>query len=356
MHRNNHPGAESRAGIADVASLAGVSQGTVSNVLNHPERVADETRARVVRAMEMLSYVPNGLARSLAAGSSSTIGLVVTDLSNSLFIDIARGAERAAELAGVDLMLANADGRLDREERYLGLFAQSRFAGILMTLNDEQHFASIAARATGRTPLVMLNFNAPEARFCSASVDNELGGYLAAKHLLELGRHRLVFVGGPDELKPVQDRGRGYRRALREHGLGSVREVMPERINRADGWEIGLALADLVVRAEIDGIFASSDLLAAGIVQALAGTVGVSIPEDVAIVGFDNNQAAWDSPIPITTVSQPGEAVGRIGAELVQTEAAARSGPHAHRSVILAPELVVRRSTSEAAALHHATT
>jgi LacI family transcriptional regulator len=198
----------------------------------------------------------------------------------------------------------------------------------------------------------MLNFNAPESRFCSASVDNELGGYLAARHLLDLGRRRLVFVGGPDELKPVHDRGRGYRRALREHGIGSVREVMPQRINRADGWEIGLGLAELVARGEVDGIFASSDLLAAGIVQALAGTSGISIPEDVAIVGFDNNQAAWDSPIPITTVSQPGEAVGRIGAELAQAEAAARSGPHTHRSVVLAPELVVHRSTSAAPALH----
>lgn len=339
-------GTEARADISDVASLAGVSQGTVSNVLNHPDRVAQETRGRVVRAIEMLNYVPNGLARSLAAGTSTTLGLVVTDLSNSLFIDISRGAERAADLAGVNLMLANSDGRLDREERYLTLFAESRFAGILMTLNDEHHFAAIAAMATGRTPLVMLNFDAPESRFCSASVDNELGGYLAAQHLLELGRRRLVFVGGPDELKPVQERGRGFRRALRERGMTGSQELMPERINRADGWEIGLELAGAISRGEVDGIFASSDLLAAGIVQALAGAPGISVPEDVAIVGFDNNQAAWDSPIPITTVSQPGEEVGRIGAELAQEEARTRARDHQHRSVVLAPELVVRQSTS----------
>ncbi|WP_231384146.1 LacI family DNA-binding transcriptional regulator [Cellulomonas sp. URHD0024] len=347
MQRNIRPGpTESRAGISDVASLAGVSQGTVSNVLNHPDRVTEETRGRVVRAMQMLSYVPNGLARSLAAGTSTTLGLVVTDLSNSLFIDIARGAEGAADLTGVSVMLANSDGRLDREERYLSLFAESRFAGILMTLNDEHHFAAITATATGRTPLVLLNFDAPVSRFCSASVDNELGGYLAAQHLLELGRRRLVFVGGPHELKPVDDRGRGFRRALRERGLTGARELMPKRINRADGWEIGLALAASISSGEVDGIFASSDLLAAGIVQALAGVPGISIPEDVAIVGFDNNQAAWDSPIPITTVSQPGEGVGRTGAELVQAEAKELTSDHQHRSVVLAPELVIRRSTA----------
>lgn len=247
-------------------------------------------------------------------------------------------------------MLANSDGRLDRESSYLTLFAQSQFAGILMTLNDEHHFAAIAAMSTGTTPLVMLNFDAPSTRFCSVSVDNELGGYLAAQHLIDLGRRRLVFVGGPDELKPVQERGRGFRRALRERGLSSVRELMPERINRADGWQIGSDLAAAVAAGEVDGIFASSDLLAAGIMQAFASSPGISVPDDVAIVGYDNNQAAWDSPpTPITTISQPGEAVGSIGAELVQEEAAARNGGHEHRSVILAPELIVRRSTSSTA-------
>ena len=128
------------AGIDDVAGLAGVSQSTVSNVLNHPERVAPTTLDRVQRAIAMLQYVPNGAARSLAAGASTSVGLILSDLGNSLFVDIARGAEKSAEEIGLAVVLANTDGRLDRERRALDVFEQSMVLGSLLTLNDADHF------------------------------------------------------------------------------------------------------------------------------------------------------------------------------------------------------------------------
>lgn len=332
-----------RAGMADVAQLAGVSIGTVSNVLNHPGRVSAATLERVERAMAMLSYQPNVLARSLAAGSSRLLGLVLTDLTNSLFIDIARGAETAAEIGSMALMMTNSDGRLEREARYIETFAQSRVAGVLLTLNDEQHFAALAARTPADTPLVVLNYEAPAAHFCSVSVDNELGGYLATHHLIAIGRRRIAFVGGPDALRPVQDRGRGYHRALREVGLTPVVELMPDGVNRADGYEMGVRITELVGRGEVDAVFAATDLLAAGIAQA-AESRGVAIPADLAIVGYDNNHAAWDSPIPISTIAQPGEEMGRRGVEMIAAET--QGGQHQHEASILPPTLVVRRSTT----------
>ncbi|WP_028048707.1 LacI family DNA-binding transcriptional regulator [Cellulomonas sp. URHD0024] len=342
----SRPTVRARPSVDDVASLAGVSLGTVSNVLNHPDKVAAATRERVERAIVMLGYVPNTAARSLKSGSSKSIGLIVSDLSNSLFVDIARGAENGAEHGGLTLLIANSDAQIERESNYLAMFAQARVTGVLMTLNDAAHFAAVARRAPAGVPLVLLNFSAPVSQYCSVDVDNALGGYLATKHLIDSGRRKLAFVGGPAELQPVVDRGKGFHQAVGEHPEVSSEVITPEWINRSDGWAVGVDLAPRVAAGEIDGIFAASDLLAAGIVQALTVAGHVRVPEDVAIVGYDNNQAAWDSPIPISTIAQPGDEVGRLGAILLAEEAAHGGGPHEHSAVVLPPKLVVRQSSS----------
>lgn len=344
--QSNRPPARPRPSVDDVASLAGVSMGTVSNVLNHPDKVAAATRERVERAMAMLGYVPNTAARSLKFGSTRSIGLIVSDLSNSLFVDIARGAESGAEHGGLTLLIANSDARIERESNYLAMFAQSRVTGVLMTLNDAAHFAAVSRRAPTGIPLVLLNFSAPVSQYCSVDVDNALGGYVATKHLIETGRRKLAFVGGPSELQPVVDRGKGFHQAVGEHPDVVSEVITPEWINRSDGWSVGVHLAARIAAGEIDGIFAASDLLAAGIVQALSSSSDVRVPDDVAIVGYDNNQAAWDSPIPISTVAQPGDDVGRLGALLLQEEAAHGSGPHEHSAVVLPPRLISRQSSS----------
>ncbi|MGA1836895.1 LacI family DNA-binding transcriptional regulator [Herbiconiux sp. 11R-BC] len=332
-------------GISDVARLAGVSQGTVSNVLNHPERVAEATLQRVRQAIATLAYVPNGAARSLAEGSSRSIGLIMSDMGNSLFVDIARGAERASAEAGMGLLLANSDGRLESEDRYLDLFAESRVLSTLLTLNDEHHFQEIVRRVAGTRALVLLNFQADPASYCSVDGHNERGGYLATQHLIDLGRRRLAFVGGPDSLRPVFERRRGFASALAEAGLSAAAEIVPTGINRSDGWRVGTELVDDIARGRIDGIIAASDLLAAGILQAFESHGRIRVPDDVAVVGYDNNQAAWDSPIPITTIGQPGEEMGFVGAELAMAELV-EGDAHVHRSVVLEPALIVRESSS----------
>lgn len=334
--------ARTSAGIKDVAALAGVSTGTVSNAMNHRERVAPPTLERIDRAIDMLGFIPNGAARSLAAGRSRSFGLVLSDLGNSLFVDIARGAERAAADEGLSVVLANSDGKLEREDRYVQLFAETRVRGVLLTLNDASHFRAIVGRHAHGQPLVMLNFHDDSGLYCSASIDNEAGGHLATAHLVDTGRRRLVFVGGPTSLQPVADRRRGFRRALATAGLIPVDEIAPAGVNRADGWQVGRALADRVLGGEIDGIVAASDLLAAGIVQALSERT-ILVPEALGVIGYDNNQAAWDAPIPISTISQPGEELGFVGAQLLIGEV--EESDHEHRAIRLAPELIVRRST-----------
>ncbi|KQT98328.1 LacI family DNA-binding transcriptional regulator [Sanguibacter sp. Leaf3] len=333
--------------MADVAARAGVSLGTVSHVLNHPERVTDATRAKVEDVVAALGYRPNRMARSLAGGRSSAIGLAMTDLSNSLFVDIARGAGEHAESLGMSVLLADGDNELGREVRNLELFDELSVAGSMITLSDEEHMAALVGARSGGRPLVLLNFSAPEAWFCSVAVDNELGGHIATEHLLGTGRTRLVFVGGPEVLRPVHDRRDGFRRALAGAGLVAVDELRPDAINREDGVQIGRRLVADVRAGRVDGIVAASDLLAAGIVQVLLAE-GISVPSDVAVVGYDNNQAVWDLPVPLTTVAQPGEEMGRRGARLVIDEA--RTAGHVHQAVLLQPHLVVRASAPHAGA------
>ncbi|MCB2175589.1 MAG: LacI family transcriptional regulator [Actinomycetales bacterium] len=330
-------------GINDVAALAGVSPGTVSNTLNHPDRVAPATRERVTAAIEALSFVPHGPARSLAVGSMQALGLVVSDLSNSLFVDVARGVEEYAGRHGAMVLMANSDTDLDREQQYLAAFEAAQTLGLLVTINDASHFEAISARPHGSRPLVFLNFRGDGRGRCSVHMDNRLGGRLAARHLVETGRRRLALVGGPSHLQPVAERCEGFADELRSTGAQLVVRRDVEQLHRADGWRVGLELLPLVESGEIDGIFAVADLVASGIAQAIAPSASVSIPDDLGIVGYDDNRAAWDSPLPLTTVRQPGAEMGAAGAGLVFEEIA--SAEHEHTVVELHPELVVRRST-----------
>ncbi len=331
-----------RASIMDVAALAGVSQGTVSNVLNHPERVSPRTRDKVEQAIARLDFSPHGPARSLASGSTRALGLILSDLSNSLFVDISRGVERVASEHGAFVLMANTDSDLERERRYLAAFAATQTMGTLVTINDATHYRALADGYRAGRPLVFLNYRGDDGTHCAVHTDNYEGGRLAARHLVETGRRRLAVVGGPESLQPVADRCRGFEDEAGELVTQMVVREDVGELNRAYGWSAGRALLSRIERGEIDGVFAIADLVAAGVAQALSGA-GVRIPEDVAIVGYDDNRAAWDSPLPLTTIRQPGEGMGAAGANLVFEEL--HDPYHEHRMVHLAPTLVVRRST-----------
>lgn len=335
---------KARPSLADVAALAGVSAGTVSHVLNHPERVVPATRRRVQDAVAELQYRPDRVARSLAGGRSQTIGLALTDLGNSLFVDIARGAARYASEHGMQTLLADGDREPGRELTHLATFEELRVTGTLVTLSDDENMATLMSSRDSDAPLVLLNFSAPAAFFCSVAVDNVHGGRIATEHLLAQGRRRLVFVGGPDVLRPVHDRRAGFRHALQAAGVEAVAELTPQGVDREDGRAAAERLLPQVRAGEVDGIIAASDLLAVGLLDVLL-PAGVEVPHDVGIVGYDDNQAAHDAAVPLTTVDQTGGRMGAEGARLVIAEATDGS-QHRHEAVVLTPSLVVRSSSS----------
>jgi LacI family transcriptional regulator len=329
--------------MADVARAAGVSLATVSNVLNNPARVTERTRSKVEAAIAELGFVRNGVARSLKAGTSTTLGFVVTDLSNSFFLDMIRGAEDAASRSGMNLLLADADRSVERQRTYLDLFEEERVAGILLAPRQDTAGQLDRLRARG-VPLVVLNDGSLEHEVCTVTTDNVRGGYLAARHLIELGRRRLLFAGS-DRFPVVHDRFRGVRRAVSEtRGAVSLERVRTAEVRVDDGREIGAQIVARSPEQRPDGVLAGADLLAYGLIQALLLQSDLRVPQDVAVVGYDNNREAWSSAVPITTLDQAGEEMGRRAAELLLDQIRS-PGESVRRSITLQPFLIPREST-----------
>jgi LacI family transcriptional regulator len=328
-------------GIKDVAQHAGVSVGTVSNVINRPDLVAADTRERVQAAIDRLGYVRSEAARSLRAGQSRIIGQLVLDMANPFFAEVASGAARAARAAGLRVMLCNSDNDPVEEAAYLSLFAEQRVRGVLLTPADATG-ADLAVLRRHDIPFVLVDRVAPEG--CSVSVDDVAGGRMAGAHLAETGHQVVAYVSGPMSLAQCRDRRAGALAALTAHGLpeDALIHIEADQMDVSSGRDAGRRLLKLSRRPT--AVFCANDLLALGVLQALYAE-GVSVPAEMAIVGYDDIEFAGAAAVPLTSVRQPSAEIGQIAAELLVEETTVDTVRHRHRRVVLEPELIVREST-----------
>ncbi|MET9375838.1 LacI family DNA-binding transcriptional regulator [Streptomyces sp. NPDC002992] len=329
--------------IKDVAREAGVSVGTVSNVINQPDRVSAETREHVQRVISRLGYVRSESARQLRAGHSRIVALLVLDMGNPFFVDIARGAERAARGAGLGVMVCNSGQSPQDEADYLSLFAEQRVRGVLISPSDPSGATLREFRRHG-IPFVLVDRVAADDDGCSVSVDDVVGGSLAIRHLTAAGHRTLAYVSGPGHLTQVQDRRAGALAALTEAGLPpeALQEIPAERLDVAAGRDAGARLLGLAERPT--AVFCANDLLALGVLQSMYAA-GVRVPDDMAIVGYDDIEFAAAATVPLTSVRQPALTIGARAAELLLQETGEHAREHRHEHVILQPELVVRQSS-----------
>jgi LacI family transcriptional regulator len=334
------------AGIKDVAAAAGVSLGTVSNVLNRPDQVSPRTRAKVEAAMAELRFVRNESARQLRAGRSRIIGYVMLDGSNPFFTDVAAGIEDAADEGDLLLFLCNSDNRAERERAYLSRLEQQRVQGILVTPLDP-HATTLEETALRGTPVVIVDRTRDTATHCSVAVDDWHGGEIAVKHLIEMGHERIAFIGSPATLGQVRDRREGALRALHETGLGPdhLVDLTTTSLTVADGRNAGERLAGLPASTRPTAAFCANDLLALGLLQTCV-SLRLRVPDDLAIVGYDDIDFAAAAAVPLTSVRQPRRQLGRTAAELLLQETT--DPHHEHQQVVFTPELVVRASTQRA--------
>ena len=331
--------------VRDVAKLAGVSVGTVSNVLNHPEKVSPAVALRVQGAIDELGFIRNDAARQLRAGRSKTIGLVVLDVRNPFFTDVARGAEDQAAIAGLTVILGNSDESSEREAAYLDLFEEQRVHGVLIS-----PFGDITARLERLRqrgiPAVLVDRSSGDASFSSVSVDDLAGGRLAVEHLIAQGRSRIAFIGGPMQIRQVQDRLAGARMAIAAHPHTNLETIVIEALSVLAGRAAGIEIAARAPADRPDAIFAANDLVAMGVLQALMMQgADIRVPRDVSLIGYDDIDFARAAVVPLSSIRQPSALIGQTAVEILLEQASDEATPP--RQVVFEPELVVRESSRE---------
>jgi LacI family transcriptional regulator len=328
--------------IKEVAARANVAVGTVSNVLNHPDRVSAKTKQRVLNAINELGFVRNDAARQLRAGRSRTIGLIVLDSGNPFFASLTRAAEAAAFEAGAAVITGSSGQDSGREEHYIDLFEEQRVQGVLISPVGDIHdrVRNLAARGV---PVVLVDREGADDLCSSVSVDDVAGGHMAVSHLLETGRRRIAFAGGSASIRQVSDRLSGAQKALTDHPDATLEILSADEMTVLAGRSIGQRLIDRGREHLPDGIFCANDLLAVGILQSLLLIHGLRVPEDVALIGYDDIDFAESTVVPLSSIRQPADEIGRTAVELLREQLS--SPAPRYRQVKFRPELRARQST-----------
>jgi len=328
--------------IKDVAKAAGVAQGTVSNVLNHPERVAAARRARVLEAIDALGFVRNESARQLRAGSSRTLGLLLMDVWNPFFTEMARGIEDFTAERGWTILTSNSARRADREAAYFKLFAERRVEGVLVAPVGPFAEQVDNLKKKGIACIVIDQADLRPGAM-SVSMDNLRGGRLAAEHLVALGCRRIALVGSPSRVTQVKERVDGAGAVFSQAAPGiSTRLWEPEDLTISAGRLMGEQIVNQHPDDRPDAIFACSDLLAIGIMRVLIDH-HIKVPQEIAIVGYDDNEFAREMAIPLTTVRQPAYDIGVVAARMLTAHIGGESIEESR--VVFTPKLIVRAST-----------
>lgn len=333
------------AQVRDVAQRAGVSPATVSNALNHPQRVSSRTLAKVHAAIEELGYVRNDAARQLRAGKNPAVGMIVLDAANPYFNDVAYGAEQHLTELGRPLLLGNSAQLAEREVTYLTLFEQQRVAGILIAPVGNVLPRLRRLKRNG-IPVVIIDRKAGAEALSSVSVDDEQGGWMAADHLIRQGASHIGVIGGPGSLRQVRHRLRGAQQRARQARQVEIEFVDAGAMDTAAGRRATENLINRPAAQRPDALFATNDLVALGSLQVLA-RASITVPDEVLLIGYDDIEFAASATIPITSIRQPSAKMGRRAAELLQR--AIEDPDSAVQHKVFEPELVVRQSTAGAA-------
>lgn len=329
-------------GMKDVARAAGVSVGTVSNVLNRPDIVSADRRERVEAAITDLGYVRNDAARQLKMGRSRTVGAIVLDVANPFYSDLVHGMEGAADDAGLAVIVGSSGNSTEREKLYLSLFEEQRVRGVLLASagGDVDQVRQIVDRGT---PVVMVEDEGNGIPGSTVSVDDVAGGAIAIRHLADGGRRRLAMLYARPDLRQVTARIEGARSAADELDL----ELEMIEVDDLDVITGRRAAEEIVQREPVDrpdAVFCVNDLLAVGAMQAFVFEGRIAVPDDIALVGYDDIAFARSTVVPLTSVAQPADLMGRTAVELLEEKiSGGRSAESRH--VRFSPQLVTRASS-----------
>lgn len=325
----------------DVARRAGVSTSTVSHVINGTQNVSEVLRKRVLKAMRDLEYQPNAMARSLRTRRSHTLGLLVPDLANPFVPAVVRGIEDVAKDNDYSVILCNLDEDPEREREYLRVLLSRRVDGLLMGPTGERHEA-LERLVSERFPLVFFDRYVAGLDVSVVMLHNERAAHVAVSHLIELGHTRIGMVSGHPRHSTTHDRIAGYRHALSEAGLVVDERLIVGGSSTSEGAARAMTSL-LAVPERPTAVFCANNLMTIGALSA-GRRAGLSVPEELALVGFDDFSWADVFHPRLTTVAQPTYEIGRSAAELL-LELIRSGGTVPPRHILLAGQLIVRESS-----------
>jgi|YelNatPaOPRAMG01_1025707.scaffolds.fasta_scaffold02505_22 LacI family transcriptional regulator len=327
-----------RANIQEVAKLAGVSPSTVSRALNGFPGISEKTRIRIIEVAKKLNYKPNYRGQVLTSRSTKTIGLLITDITNPFFPEVVRGAEETSNEAGYTILLGNTSESEEKETNYLEFFSRGPVDGVIISasrISNEQ----IISLAEEGLPIVVINrvFEHPSISY--VATDMVKGGYLATMHLIRLGHSKIALINGPHHSEAAEKRLEGYKMALREEGIDYNPELVSYNVPIAES-----AYKEVIKlfysKDPPTAIFAYNDLMAFGVINA-AKELGIKIPEELSIIGFDDIFFSSFTDPPLTTIRQQKKDLGQKAVELLF-----KLMKGERECLLLEPELTIRGTTT----------
>lgn len=329
------PSSRAKSTLMDVARRANVSHITVSRFFNEPEKLTPATRERVLEAVEELNYVPNAAAKTLAQGSSQLLALIVTDLSNSFFSNLARGVEDVSREHGFTIILGNTDENAETEHNYVKLLLAHQVRGVVLAPTSGA-VRNLELLRRYRIPLVTVDRELAGVESDVVRGDTYQGMADLVRHMVDHGYRTITFVGGQADLSSLQDRLSGYRDAV--HGAGLNEEVHLGRYDRQTGID---AVDRMVDEGNIpDAIVAANSKVVVGVFEALRAH-GLRVPENVAVGSMDDLEAAAIDPM-LTVAEQPAYEIGRRAMEMLLERVSGHQKPA--RKIVLPLRLIVRSS------------
>lgn len=329
--------------IQDIAKLASVSTTTVSRVINNKtEGVSEITRKKILKIIQDTGYKPSSLARGLITKRTKTIGLIIPDITNPFFPEMARGVEDMANKNGFNVFLCNTDDNPSKERKYIDALKEKYVDGIILTVSSNPNDEHINELLKSDIPIVMMDRELEDSDVKCVYIDNLEGGYIATKYLINLGHKKIGCITGPLKSKSAIDRYKGYEKAMLENGIPLNKDLVIESNYKIEGGV--LATNKLLNKSEVSAIFVCNDIMAYGAYRAIKQR-GYSVPQDISIVGFDNIYISNMMEKELTTINQPTYSMGATATKMLIRSINGERINKKH--ICFKPKLIIRESADK---------